>query len=59
MFNGDSLKTIIRRYEASLIKSRLKANDWNQTATAQMLKMPRRTLVEKISRLNIEIPKQT
>ena len=59
LFNGDSLKTIIRRYEASLIRSRLKANDWNQTATAQMLKMPRRTLVEKISRLNIEIPKQT
>ncbi|MCK5647859.1 MAG: hypothetical protein KAI22_03180, partial [Gammaproteobacteria bacterium] len=35
----------------------LRANDWNQTLTARILKLPRRTLVEKISRLNIVIPK--
>ncbi len=57
LFATDSLKNIVQKYEANLIKTRLKANGWNQTATAQMLKMPRRTLVEKISRLNIEIPK--
>ena len=53
----ESLKNIVQKYEAKLIKNNLKANDWNQTITAQVLKVPRRTLVEKISRLNIEIPK--
>ncbi len=52
-----SLKNAVLNYEASLIKNNLRANDWNQTLTAQILKLPRRTLVEKISRLNIVIPK--
>ncbi|MDX2506004.1 MAG: sigma-54 dependent transcriptional regulator [Gammaproteobacteria bacterium] len=52
-----SLKSVVQTYEASVIKDNLRANDWNQTLTAQILKLPRRTLVEKISRLNIVIPK--
>ncbi len=57
LFPLNSLKSAVQKYEASLIKNNLRANDWNQTLTAQMLKLPRRTLVEKISRLNIVIPK--
>ncbi len=53
----ESLKRAVQNYEANLIKDNLRKNDWNQTLTAQLLKLPRRTLVEKISRLNIVIPK--
>ena len=56
-FPLNSLKSFVQEYEAELIMDHLKANDWNQTLTAQLLKLPRRTLVEKISRLNIDIPK--
>ena len=57
LFPLNSLKSAVQKYEACLIKNNLRANDWNQTLTAQILKLPRRTLVEKISRLNIVIPK--
>lgn len=56
-FPLNSLKSAVQEYEACLIKNNLRANDWNQTLTAQILKLPRRTLVEKISRFNIVIPK--
>ncbi len=56
-FPLNSLKSVMQDYETNLIKSNLRANDWNQTLTAQILKLSRRTLVEKISRLNIMIPK--
>ena len=57
LFPLNSLKSAVQEYEAKLIKNNLRANDWNQTLTARILKLPRRTLVEKISRLNIVIPK--
>jgi len=57
VFPLNSLKSVVQEFEASLIKDNLKANNWNQTLTAQLLRLPRRTLVEKISRLNIDIPK--
>lgn len=57
LFPLNSLKSAVQEYEARLIKNNLRANDWNQTLTARILKLPRRTLVEKISRLNIVIPK--
>ncbi len=57
LFPLNSLKSAVQEYEAKLIKNNLRANDWNQTLTAQILKLPRRTLVEKISRLKIIIPK--
>ncbi|MCW8932457.1 MAG: sigma 54-interacting transcriptional regulator [Gammaproteobacteria bacterium] len=57
LFPLNSLKSAVQEYEANLIKNNLRANDWNQTLTAQVLRLPRRTLVEKISRLNIVTPK--
>jgi two-component system response regulator AtoC len=42
------IKERLRQYEAQLLLHALKANDWNQTQTAEALNMPLRTLVHKI-----------
>lgn len=55
---GGGLKEVVRRYEARVIESHLRANNWNQTRTAQLLGMPRRTLLEKMTRYQIERPPQ-
>ncbi|RDH45766.1 sigma-54-dependent Fis family transcriptional regulator [Zooshikella ganghwensis] len=47
------LKEMVQQYEKKLLESHLRANNWNQTQTAKVLKMPRRTLVEKIQRYRI------
>lgn len=49
-----SLKEAIQEYEIKLIEQYLQVNNWNQTRTAELLNMPRRTLVEKINRYNID-----
>ncbi|MGI0118374.1 sigma-54-dependent Fis family transcriptional regulator [Zooshikella sp. RANM57] len=51
--NGLPLKEMVQHYEKKLLESHLRANNWNQTQTAKVLKMPRRTLVEKIQRYGI------
>ncbi|WP_163832363.1 sigma-54-dependent Fis family transcriptional regulator [Spartinivicinus ruber] len=48
-----SLKEAVQDYEIALIERYLQANNWNQTRTAEVLNMPRRTLVEKINRYKI------
>jgi len=53
---GGGLKEVVCRYEARVIESHLRANNWNQTRTAELLGLPRRTLLEKISRYRIERP---
>jgi sigma-54-dependent transcriptional regulator len=48
-----SLPEIVRHFEASLIARKLREHNWNQTKTANNLKVPRRTLIEKMHRYNI------
>jgi DNA-binding NtrC family response regulator len=50
---GD-IKEKLRSYEAQLLVRALEANGWNQTATAEALEMPLRTLVHKIQRHGIQ-----
>jgi len=54
--DGVGLRDMVRRYEAQIIEEHLRANNWNQTRTAELLGVPRRTLVEKINRYQIERP---
>ncbi len=49
---GD-IKERVRRYEAELLLQALRENDWNQTRTAAALKMPLRTLVNKMRVLGL------
>ena len=53
-FVGD-MKEIIASYEKKLISNALTKANWNQTKAAEMLKIPRRTLVSKIKKYNIEL----
>lgn len=50
---GD-MKEIVDGYEKQLIINALKKNSWNQTKAAQMLNVPRRTLVSKIKKYEIK-----
>jgi DNA-binding NtrC family response regulator len=51
---ADDLRARLLRYEAELIVQALRAAGWNQTAAAQALGMPLRTLVHKIKTLGIK-----
>ena len=53
-----SLKNAVNAYEISVIEQHLKANNWNQTRTAETLQIPRRTLIDKMSRYNIKTPEK-
>jgi sigma-54-dependent transcriptional regulator len=48
-----SLPQIVRHFEASVITQKLQEHNWNQTKTAQDLRVPRRTLIEKMHRYSI------
>ena len=50
---GGDIKERVRRYEAELLLQALRDNDWNQTRTAAALKMPLRTLVNKMRVLGL------
>ena len=52
------LKQTVNDYERSVITQHLKSNNWNQTQTAKALKIPRRTLIDKMSRFNIKAPEK-
>lgn len=57
--SGDScLKSAVSAYEIAFIKQHLQANNWNQTRTATTLQVPRRTLIDKMSRYNIKTPEK-
>ncbi|MFH1263323.1 MAG: sigma 54-interacting transcriptional regulator [Pseudomonadota bacterium] len=49
---GD-MKEVISAYERDLIVAALKRAEWNQTKAADILKIPRRTLVSKIKKYGI------
>ena len=51
-----SLKGAVNDFETTLIEQHLRANDWNQTRTAETLKIPRRTLIDKMTRYQIKPP---
>ena len=49
---GD-MKEVIAAYEKDLIINALKKVNWNQTKAADLLNVPRRTLVSKIKKYDI------
>jgi diguanylate cyclase (GGDEF)-like protein len=49
---GD-MKEVVAAYEKDLIINALKRVDWNQTKAAELLNVPRRTLVSKIKKYDI------
>ena len=51
-FVGD-MKEVVQNYERKLIINVLKKCNWNQTKAADILKIPRRTLVSKLKKYNI------
>jgi len=53
---SSSLKNAVNAYEVAVIEQHLQANNWNQTRTAESLQIPRRTLIDKMSRYNIKAP---
>ena len=53
-----SLKNAVNAYEISVIEQHLQANNWNQTRAAETLQIPRRTLIDKMSRYNIKTPER-
>lgn len=55
----ESLKSAVNAYEIEVIEQHLKANNWNQTRTAETLQIPRRTLIDKINRYKIKRPQRT
>jgi sigma-54 dependent transcriptional regulator len=50
----DGLVVSVRHFEASRIEQTLKDHHWNQTKAAEALKVPRRTLIEKMRRYDIK-----
>jgi len=52
----NSLKEAVVFFETAVIEQHLRANNWNQTRAAETLQIPRRTLIDKMSRYNIQIP---
>lgn len=56
MQDFSSLKKAVNAYEVSVIEQHLQANNWNQTRAAETLQIPRRTLIDKMSRYNIKTP---
>jgi sigma-54-dependent transcriptional regulator len=54
--NGGDLKSIVREYEALVIEAKLHETGWNQSRTAELLQISRRSLVEKLGRYSIRPP---
>ena len=50
---SNGLKEMLEKYEAVLIRDKLKACNWNQTRAATELNVARRTLISKINRYKI------
>ncbi len=50
---GD-IKEVVAAYERDIIINALKRTEWNQTKAADLLKIPRRTLVSKIKKYGIK-----
>lgn len=53
-----SLKQAVNDFECNIITKHLICNNWNQTKTAKSLQIPRRTLIDKMTRFNIKSPEK-
>lgn len=53
--DGD-LKTIVGQYEALVIEAKMREAGWNKTNAARLLKVSRRTIIEKLNRYKITRP---
>lgn len=53
--DGD-LKSIVGQYEALVIEAKMREAGWNKTNAARLLKVSRRTIIEKLNRYNITRP---
>lgn len=54
--DGD-LKTIVGQYEALVLEAKMREANWNKSLAARILKVSRRTIIEKLNRYNISRPK--
>ena len=54
--NGGDLRSMVRDYEARIIETTLHEAGWNQSRAATLLKISRRSLVEKLGRYAIHQP---
>lgn len=52
---GD-LKTIVGEYEALVLEAKMREANWNKSLAARILKVSRRTIIEKLNRYNISRP---
>ncbi|MEP9377950.1 sigma 54-interacting transcriptional regulator [Aquabacter sp. CN5-332] len=50
------LRLMVQNYEAAIIEVKLRETGWNQSRAADLLKISRRSLVEKLSRYDIRQP---
>ncbi len=50
------LKDLVQQYEAQMIEKKLQEAGWNQSKAAKMLRISRRSLVDKLSRYAIRSP---
>jgi DNA-binding NtrC family response regulator len=57
--NGISFNTAVSEFEKALIVSALEKTNWVKNRAAQLLKIKRTTLVEKIKRYNLEKDSET
>ncbi|MBI3774284.1 MAG: sigma 54-interacting transcriptional regulator [Gammaproteobacteria bacterium] len=48
------LKELVEEFEQGLLREKLQACNWNQTRTAEQLRIGRRTLIEKITKYQIK-----
>jgi sigma-54-dependent transcriptional regulator len=51
------LKGLMRRYEARVIEAKLKEAGWNQSRAARLLRISRRSLIDKLQRYDIRTPR--
>ncbi|MFG1429774.1 sigma-54-dependent Fis family transcriptional regulator [Xanthobacter sp. V2C-8] len=52
------LRMMVQNYEAAIIEVKLREAGWNQSRAADLLKISRRSLVEKLSRYDIRQPQR-
>jgi sigma-54-dependent transcriptional regulator len=50
-----SLKNVVQQYEARMIETKLREAGWNRSRAAKMLKISRRSLVDKLNRYSIRM----
>ncbi|MDQ0505577.1 sigma-54-dependent Fis family transcriptional regulator [Xanthobacter agilis] len=53
---GGGLRLMVQNYEAAIIEVKLRETGWNQSRAADLLRISRRSLVEKLSRYDIRQP---